>query len=158
MKIRVDTALSLSLCCFKEDIWKRTSRAICWYKIFDSGPSDRLILNVFLGWAGVCQQPPTFWSVTLQSLGADPAAIQQMKEDIRSFHMRHESLIWCKKLLSYSPNPLQNIHPLVYSALKLQMPIKGTFCLPSLYVSKVVTYSIIWFQLVTICVKIARLT
>ena len=63
--------------------------------------------------SGVNQQPSTFWSVTLQPLGADQAAIHQMKGDIHGFHMRHKSLIWHKRLLSYMTNPLRNIHTLV---------------------------------------------
>ena len=64
--------------------------------------------------AGVCQHPSTFWSVTLQSLGADQATIQKMKEDFLSFHMRHETLICCNRLHTYSINPVRNIHALVF--------------------------------------------
>ena len=33
-----------------------------------------------------------------------------MKGDILGFDMKHESLIWYKRLQSYRTNPLQNIH------------------------------------------------
>ena len=43
--------------------------------------------------SGVCQHPSTFWSVTMQPLGADQAAIWHMKGDIPSSHMRYGGLI-----------------------------------------------------------------
>ena len=79
-------------------IWERTTRAICWYKNLDSGPTDRLFLNVFLRCAGVCQNPSTFGSITLQPLVADQATIWQMKGDILSYHMRFERWISIHRL------------------------------------------------------------
>ena len=39
--------------------------------------------------SGVYLSPFTFWSVTLQPVGANQATIWQMKGDIPSFHMRY---------------------------------------------------------------------
>ena len=36
---------------------------------------------------GVCRHPSSFWSVTLQPLGADQSTIPHMKGDIHSFNM-----------------------------------------------------------------------
>ena len=88
----------LSLCNPLEQIrlpygkWKRTSRAICWYRNLDIWPTDRYFMTIFWGLAGVCQTPSSFWSVTLQPVGADEATIWQMKGDILSFHMRYGRL------------------------------------------------------------------
>ena len=51
--------------------------------------------------AGVNQYLSTFWSLTLQPLGAHKATIPQMKGDIHSFYMRHRRLAYTKGLQSY---------------------------------------------------------
>ena len=47
------------------------------------------LLFCFLFWlscSGVCQHPPSFWSVTQSLLGAYQAAIPHLKEDSNTFH------------------------------------------------------------------------
>ena len=47
------------------------------------------LLFCFLFWlscSGVCQHPPSFWSVTQSLLGAYQAAIPHLKEDSNAFH------------------------------------------------------------------------
>ena len=57
--------------------------------------------------SGVYQQSFTFWSVTLQPLGAYRSTIPHMKGDIHSFHMRYGSLLLTKWLHRYGHcNPL----------------------------------------------------
>ena len=57
--------------------------------------------------SGVYQQSLTFWSVTLQPLGAYRSTIPHMKGDIHSFHMRYSSLLLTKWLHRYGHcNPL----------------------------------------------------
>ena len=51
--------------------------------------------------SGVYQQSLTFWSVTLQPLGAYRSTIPHMKGDIHSFHMRYGSLLLTKWLHRY---------------------------------------------------------
>ena len=63
--------------------------------------------------SGVNQHTSTFWSVTLQPVGADQATIWQMKGDIPSFHMRHRRLICTKRLQSYGGCINLNNFPLV---------------------------------------------
>ena len=58
--------------------------------------------------AGVYQYASTIWSVTLQPVGADQATIWQIKEDIHSYHMRHERLFCSKRLhrqIKWNPLP-----------------------------------------------------
>ena len=43
---------------------------------------------------GVCRHPSSFWSVTLQPLGADQSTIPHMKGDIHSFHGKYISMIF----------------------------------------------------------------
>ena len=64
--------------------------------------------------SGVNQHTSTFWSVTLQPVGADQATIWQMKGDIPSFHMRHRRLICTKRLQSYGGCINLNNFPLVH--------------------------------------------
>ena len=52
----------------------------------------------FLSCSGVYQHLSTFWSITLQHLGADQATIPHMKGHCCSFHMRHRNLICNKRL------------------------------------------------------------
>ena len=64
--------------------------------------------------ARVYQYASTIWSVTLQPVGADQATIWQIKEDIHSYHMRHERLLCSKRLhRKIKWNPLPDC-PLVY--------------------------------------------
>ena len=51
--------------------------------------------------SGVYQQSLTFWSVTLQPLGAYRSTIPHMKGNIHSFHMRYSSLLLTKWLHRY---------------------------------------------------------
>ena len=51
--------------------------------------------------SGVYQQSFTFWSVTLQPLGAYRSTIPHMKGDIHSFHMRYISMNCSKRLHRY---------------------------------------------------------
>ena len=51
-----------------------------------------------LSCSGVYQHPSTFWSITLQPLGADQATIPHMKGHCCSFHMRHRNQICYKRL------------------------------------------------------------
>ena len=82
-------------------IWKRTFRAIYWYKNLTNSPADRYYLNVFWGLADLHQQPSIFWSVTLQPLVVDQATICHIKGYIHTFHMGHISIIWYIGLQSY---------------------------------------------------------
>ena len=50
--------------------------------------------------SGVYQQSFTFWSVTLQPLGAYRSTIPHMVGNIHSFHMRYTSMICYKRLQS----------------------------------------------------------
>ena len=52
--------------------------------------------------SGVYQQSVTFWSVTLQPLGAYRYTIPHMKGDIHSFNMRYNSMTCTKRLQRYS--------------------------------------------------------
>ena len=52
--------------------------------------------------SGVYQQSFTFWSVTLQPLGAYRYTIPHMKGDIHSFNMRYNSMTCTKTLQRYS--------------------------------------------------------
>ena len=47
------------------------------------------------------QHTLTFWSVTLQPLGADQSTIPHMKGDMHSFHMRYNSMNCTKRLQRY---------------------------------------------------------
>ena len=47
---------------------------------------------------GVCRHPSSFWSVTLQPLGADQSTIPHMKGDLHSFHMRYISMLCSRRL------------------------------------------------------------
>ena len=47
---------------------------------------------------GVCRYPSSFWSVTLQPLGADQSTIPHMKGDLHSFHMRYISMPCSRRL------------------------------------------------------------
>ena len=67
--------------------------------------------------SGVNQHTSTFWSVTLQPVGADQATIWQIEGDISSFHMRHRRLICTKRLQSYGGCINLNNFPLVHSHL-----------------------------------------
>ena len=75
-------------------------------------------MTIFWGLPEVCQPPSTFWSVTLQPVGADQATIWQMKGDIPSFHMRHRRLICTKRLQSYGGCINLNNFPLVHNQLR----------------------------------------
>ena len=63
--------------------------------------------------SGVYQQSFTFWSVTLQPLGAYRYTIPHMKEDIHSFHMRYISMICYKRLQSNGLHTSLSACPLV---------------------------------------------
>ena len=63
--------------------------------------------------SGVSQQSFTFWSVTLQPLGAYRSTIPHMKGDIHSFHMRYISMICYKRLQSYGVHNSLSDGPLV---------------------------------------------
>ena len=52
--------------------------------------------------SGVYQQSFTFWSVTLQPLGAYRSAILHMKGDINNFNMTYNSMTCTKRLQRYS--------------------------------------------------------
>ena len=52
--------------------------------------------------SGVYQQSFTFWSVTLQLIGAYRYTIPHMKGDIHSFNMRYNSMTCTKRLQRYS--------------------------------------------------------
>ena len=81
--------------------------------------------------SGVNQHTSTFWSVTLQPVGADQATIWQMKGDIPSFHMRHRRLICTKRLQSYGGCINLNNFPLVCHAcytLALVVVTNGSSC------------------------------
>ena len=52
--------------------------------------------------SGVYQQSFTFWSVTLQPLGAYRYTIPHMKGDIHSFNMRYNSMTCTKRLQRYT--------------------------------------------------------
>ena len=57
---------------------------------------------------GVYQLPSTFWSVTLQPVGADHATIWHMKGEIHGFHMRNRRLISIHRLhrkINFGPLP-----------------------------------------------------
>ena len=47
---------------------------------------------------GVCRHASSFWSVTLQPLGADQSTIPHMKGAFHSFHMRYISMPCSKRL------------------------------------------------------------
>ena len=64
--------------------------------------------------SGVYRQSFTFWSVTLQPLGAYRYTIPHMKEDIHSFHMRYISMICYKRLQSYGLHTSLSACPLVH--------------------------------------------
>ena len=57
---------------------------------------------IYWGLPGVYQRGLTFWSITLQPLGADQSTISHMKGDINSFHMMYSIMTWYKRLQSYS--------------------------------------------------------
>ena len=105
-KTGVGSALRLSLGCLLELgklsylIWKRTSKGIYWNRNLDMWPTDRCFIAIFWVLAGVCQPSSTFWSVTLQPVGADQATIWQIKGGIPGFHRRHIRLICQKRLQS----------------------------------------------------------
>ena len=107
MKKGVLQPLWLSQSCFLELpklsylIWKRTFRAIYWYKNLTNSPTDRYYLNVIWGLAALNQLPSTFWSVTLQPLGADQPTIHKLKGDMPSFHMRYNGMDSSKWLHRY---------------------------------------------------------
>ena len=63
--------------------------------------------------SGVYQQSFTFWSVTLQPLGAYRSTIPHMKGDIHSFHMRYISMICYKRLQSSGHHTSLSACPLV---------------------------------------------
>ena len=67
------------------------------------------------GFSSLNQHASTFWSVTLQPLGADQATIPHMKGDCHSFNMRCSSMICSKRLQSDRPHNLLNVFPLVPS-------------------------------------------
>ena len=57
--------------------------------VFSSLQYCCFLLFCFLFWlscSGVCQHPPSFWSVTQSLLGAYQAAIPHLKEDSNTFH------------------------------------------------------------------------
>ena len=97
------SALCLSLGCLLELsmlsylIWKRTSKATCWYENQDYCPTDRYFMIIFWRPAEVYQWGWIFWPVTWQPLEADLATIPHMKGDIHSSHMRHCWLICSKR-------------------------------------------------------------
>ena len=62
----------------------------------------------------IYQQSFTFWSVTLQPLGAYRYTIPHMKEDIHSFHMRYICMICYKRLQSYGLHTSLSACPLVH--------------------------------------------
>ena len=72
------------------------------------------------GFSSLNQHASTFWSVTLQPLGADQATIPHMKGDCHSFNMRCSSMICSKRLQSDRPCKPLNVIALVLvnSALK----------------------------------------
>ena len=107
VKTRGVLPLCLSFGCFFELgmlsylIWKKTSRATCWYENQDHSLNDRYFMTMFGFPPGVYQPPSTFWSVTLQPRGADQATIKQKKGKIHSLHMRVISLLFTKNLQRY---------------------------------------------------------
>ena len=50
---------------------------------------------------GVCRHPSSFWSVTLQPLGADQSTIPHMKGDIHSSNMGYSSILSTNRLQRY---------------------------------------------------------
>ena len=56
----------------------------------------------------------TNFPITLQPLVADQATIQPIKGDMCSFHMRHASMIWCKRLQRYRGHKPLYLIGLVY--------------------------------------------
>ena len=68
--------------------------------------------------SGVNQHTSTFWSVTLQPVGADQATMWQIKGDIPSIHIRHRRLISIHRLQRYGGCINLNNFPLVLSELK----------------------------------------
>ena len=107
VKKGVPQSFCMSISCFFELckllylIWKRTFRAIYWYKNLTNSPTDRYYLNVFLGPADLQLYPLTYWSVILQPLVAHQPTIHHMKGDTHSFHLRHISLISYERLQRY---------------------------------------------------------
>ena len=63
--------------------------------------------------SGVNQHASTFWSVTLQPVGADQATMWQMKGDIPSIHIRHRRLISIHRFQRYGGCINLNNFPLV---------------------------------------------
>ena len=63
--------------------------------------------------SGVNQHSSTFWSVTLQPVGADQATMWQMEGDIPSIHIRHRRLFSIHRLQRYGGCINLNNFPLV---------------------------------------------
>ena len=99
----------LSLGCFLELgrlsylIWKRTFRAIYWYKNFSYSPTDRYYLNVFWCPADLNKLPSTFWSATLQPVVADQDFMPHIKAKHVPFQIMHGSFICQQRLQSGKP-------------------------------------------------------
>ena len=79
-------------------IWKRTSKATCWYQNLDHRPTDRYFMIIFWRPPGVYKSSSTFWPLTLQPLEVYWATVQQMKGHIHGFHMRYISIPSPKRL------------------------------------------------------------
>ena len=70
---------------------------------------------MFWGLAALNQLPSTFWSVTLQPLGADQPTIHKLKGDMPSYHMRYNGMDSSKWLQRYDGHKrLANIHHVLY--------------------------------------------
>ena len=116
-------------------IWKRTFRAICWYKNLTNSSTDRYYLNVVLGPADLHQPPSTFWSVTLQPLVGYQPTMHHMKGDMYSFHMRHMSVIYYMRLQRYRRCNLLSVIGLVnVTTLSFSIYSKARLLVPCLIV------------------------
>ena len=88
-------------------------------------------MTIFWCPPGVYQPPSTFWSVTLQPIGADQATIWHMKGDIHSYHMRYNSMICPQRLQRNEGLKGPRQLPLVVQ-IHSYTYVKGQLCISSI--------------------------
>ena len=127
----VSLPLWLSLGCFLELgklpylIWKRASRATCWYKIQDHCPTDRYFIIIFWELLGSTKKVTFIWLYFLSYASKIIISlIKQFKTHdvstcLKEIVLLHSLCLYEHQSYSYSPSPRTLLWPRVFRPLCL---------------------------------------